>query len=200
VSTVEHLRLSSAQASAGLLERRTIGYRRGLELGRAREHARRAAGGLVGRAIPALNLMTSAGTPFELSCEMDEAAVLYVFPGAASSDCVAADGAQHRAFDRHREDLRERSLKVFGLSSESERSQRLRVLEHRVCHTLVSDPQLQLGRALELPTFTDEGTTCYRRLTIVAVDGRIVKAFFPVESPQRSASQVLCWLTATGHW
>ncbi len=32
----------------------------------------------------------------------------------------------------------------------------------------------------------------------IAFAGRIVKAFFPVESPQRSSAQVIWWLKATG--
>jgi peroxiredoxin len=72
------------------------------------------------------------------------------------------------------------------------------VVEHRVCHELLSDPEIRLARALELPMFTDQGVECYRRLTIVAFAGRVAKVFFPVQSPQASAAQVFSWLALEG--
>ena len=36
--------------------------------------------------------------------------------------------------------------------------------------------------------------TLYRRLTLVASQGRIVKAFYPVFPPDRNAAEVLAWL------
>ena len=38
--------------------------------------------------------------------------------------------------------------------------------------------------------------TLYRRLTLVAEAGRIVKAFYPVFPPDRNAAEVLGWLRA----
>ena len=38
--------------------------------------------------------------------------------------------------------------------------------------------------------------TLYRRLTLVAEAGRIVKAFYPVFPPDRDAAEVLAWLAA----
>ena len=37
--------------------------------------------------------------------------------------------------------------------------------------------------------------TLYRRLTLVAEAGKIVKAFYPVFPPDRNAAEVLAWLT-----
>jgi peroxiredoxin len=34
----------------------------------------------------------------------------------------------------------------------------------------------------------------YRRLTLVAREGRVVKVFYPVFPPDRNASEVLAWL------
>ncbi|HEV7399644.1 MAG TPA: hypothetical protein VGN84_05175 [Solirubrobacterales bacterium] len=38
--------------------------------------------------------------------------------------------------------------------------------------------------------------TLYRRLTLVAEGGEIVKAFYPVFPPDRDAAEVLAWLAA----
>ncbi len=169
----------------------------------ARERARRLADGLVGRTIPALRLTTAAGALVDLRSEAERAAVFYLYPGVAASpdgvsDTAVADAALHRAFDRHYHDLRARSLNVLGLSSEPEHAQLVRLIEHRVGHELVSDPELRLAHTLGLPTFTDDAVECYRRLTLVAFAGRIAKAFYPIDSPERSAAQVVWWLRVTG--
>ena len=49
-------------------------------------------------------------------------------------------------------------------------------------------------RALGLPTFEVEGRTFYKRLTLIAVETRIVKVFYPVFPPDRDAADVLAWL------
>ena len=51
-----------------------------------------------------------------------------------------------------------------------------------------------LVEALRLPTFEVEGHTLFRRLTLIAEAGEIVKAFYPVFPPDRNASEVLAWL------
>ena len=171
--------------------------------GGGEERAPRPAEQLDGRAIPPLRLATFTGTPVELHRDTVRRIVIYVYPGSAyspdgGSASRAGDAAQHRAFDRHRDELEVRGLTAVGLSSESQRAQRTSVFENRICHELWNDSDLQLAQALGLPTFEHDGVSCYRRLTIVAWGGRIEKAFFPVESAQRSASQVIGWLKATG--
>jgi peroxiredoxin len=168
------------------------------------ERARRLARDLIGQAIPEIVLRTNLGRTVELAPETASGAVIYIYPGARDSlidrdTTVSDDVAQHGAFDRERDAFRAYSLNVFGLSSESGRAARVRVLENQVCnHELLSDSELQFAQALGLPTITRKGVAYYRRLTIVAFAGEIAKVFYPVESPSRSAAQVICWLRATG--
>jgi peroxiredoxin len=63
---------------------------------------------------------------------------------------------------------------------------------------LLSDPELQLARELELPTFELDAARWYQRLTLVASGGRIEKAFFPVSSAAGSVGQVIAWLSVQG--
>ena len=58
----------------------------------------------------------------------------------------------------------------------------------------MSDREFRLTEALRLPTFEFEGTTLYRRCTLVAELGRLVKVFYPVFPPDRHADEVLAWL------
>ena len=52
----------------------------------------------------------------------------------------------------------------------------------------------RLADALRLPTFGLEGRRLYKRLALVAEEGRIVKVFYPVFPPDENAAEVLAWL------
>lgn len=171
--------------------------------GESREQARRLADAVAGAEIPDQCMTSFTGTRVELRRETELAKVIYAFPG---SDCSPdggsrsplADVMQHHAFDRHRDDLLAHGLSVVGVSAESREALQARVFAHRVCHELWGDPGLSLARSLGLPTFSCEEVRGFRRLTLVVREGRVEKMFFPVESPERSATQVLWWLKATG--
>ena len=88
------------------------------------------------------------------------------------------------------------ALAVFyrhvGLVMDDELSPRLREL----ASTRMIDRARVLGAALRLPTFDVGGLTLYKRLALVAEDGRIVKVFYPVFPPDRNAQDVVDWLEA----
>lgn len=51
-------------------------------------------------------------------------------------------------------------------------------------------------RALRLPTFTVEGMTLIKRLTLVVRGGRIEHVFYPIFPPDKHADEVIAWLKA----
>jgi peroxiredoxin len=59
---------------------------------------------------------------------------------------------------------------------------------------VLSDEELELTRALRLPTFETSGWTLLKRLTLVIDDGRIAHVFYPVFPPDSHAGEVLSWL------
>jgi peroxiredoxin len=83
---------------------------------------------------------------------------------------------------------------VVGISAQSHAEQREFAGRERIPFPLLSDDGLRLAAELRLPTFEVEGMTLYRRLTMVAEEGRIAKAFYPVFPPGRDAAEVLAWL------
>jgi peroxiredoxin len=83
---------------------------------------------------------------------------------------------------------------LIGISAQTPAEQLEFTEREQIPFPLLSDPGLRLAAALGLPTFEAAGTTLYRRLTLVAEDRRIVKAFYPVFPPDRDAAQVLGWL------
>ena len=61
-------------------------------------------------------------------------------------------------------------------------------------YPLLSDEGLELARALRLPTFEAGGLTLYKRVTLVAREGAIEHAFYPIFPPDQNAADVLDWL------
>jgi peroxiredoxin len=85
---------------------------------------------------------------------------------------------------------------VVGVSAQPVEDQREAVERLDLPHAVAADPELRLADALGLPTFEFEGQTLYKRLALVAEDGRIVKVFYPVFPPDENAAQVAAWLRA----
>ena len=55
---------------------------------------------------------------------------------------------------------------------------------------------LAFTHALKLPTFTVEGMTLMKRLTLVVRNNRIEHVFYPVFPPDKHADEVIAWLKA----
>ena len=64
----------------------------------------------------------------------------------------------------------------------------------KVPFEVLSDERMALTHALKLPTFTVEGMTLLKRLTLVARAGRIEHVFYPVFPPDTHADEVIAWL------
>jgi peroxiredoxin len=83
---------------------------------------------------------------------------------------------------------------VFGLSAQTTEYQREARDRLHLPFQLVSDSTLRLKSAMRLPTFTVAGMELYKRLTLIAHEGRIAKIFYPVFPPDQNADEVLVWL------
>jgi peroxiredoxin len=83
---------------------------------------------------------------------------------------------------------------VVGISAQTPEEQREFAAREHIPFPLLSDVSFLLRDALRLPTFEVEGTSLYKRLTLIAEASRIVKIFYPVFPPDRDAAQVLAWL------
>jgi peroxiredoxin len=61
-------------------------------------------------------------------------------------------------------------------------------------YPLLSDARLELASALRLPTFTVEGMTLLRRLTLVIRDRHVRHVLYPVFPPDQAALDALAVL------
>ncbi len=165
-----------------------------------------AAAHLEGLPLPALSLLTTAGEWVNLA-GLDGRWVIYVYPMTGRpgeplpEDWDLIPGArgctpQSCAFRDHYAELQALDAGLFGLSAQTSEDQQEARQRLHLPYPLLSDNRLQLKQALGLPTFTAGGRELYRRLTLIAAEGRIVKVFYPVFPPERNAEEVAAWLRA----
>lgn len=87
---------------------------------------------------------------------------------------------------------------VFGLSTQTTAYQREAAERLHLPFPILSDADLALTRALDLPTFTISGMTLLKRMALIVDDGTIVKVFYPVFPPDKNAAEVVTWLRGGG--
>lgn len=163
-----------------------------------------AADHLTGMRLPDLTLPSTDGTVVNPG-RLDGAWVIYVYPRTGRPGEPSPDGwneipgargctPQSCSFRDHHSELAELGVRVTGLSAQTSDDQREARDRLQLPFQLFSDASLQLKAAIGLPTFVAAGMELYKRMAIVAVDGRIVKVFYPVFPPERNADEVLGWL------
>ncbi len=164
-----------------------------------------AADHLEGMMLPSLALPSTSGAAIDLAAAAEGTLVLYLYPrtGRPGEPLPAGwDGIpgargctpQSCAFRDRFAELRALGADVLGLSAQPLADQIEFAQRVGLPYPILSDPDLELARALRLPTFEVEGMRLYRRLTLIAREGRIAKVFYPVFPPDRNAADVAAWL------
>jgi peroxiredoxin len=88
------------------------------------------------------------------------------------------------------------AAQVFGLSTQDTAYQQEAAGRLHLPFPLLSDAKLQFTRTLDLPTFTAAGMELIKRMVLVIDAGIITKVFYPVFPPDKSADEVVAWLSA----
>jgi peroxiredoxin len=167
-----------------------------------------AADHLEGRLVPPLFLETTHGE-LNLAAAAAELLVLYVYPRTGRPGFQPPQGwdetpgargctPQSCGFRDWGAELRELGATVVGLSAQTIEEQREVVERLRLPHAVAADPELRLAEALRLPTFEFDGQRLYKRLALIAEEGRIVKVIYPVFPPDENAAEVVAWLRGRG--
>jgi peroxiredoxin len=164
---------------------------------------------LTGARLPDLALAATDGAAVNLS-RLAGRTVVYIYPRtgrpghATPTGWNAIPGArgctpQSCGFRDHFNELRALGVgQLYGLSTQDSDYQREAVARLHLPFAILSDADLKLQRALRLPTFTVDGMTLIKRMSLVIDDGVIAKVFYPVFPPDRSAAEVIDWLRARG--
>jgi peroxiredoxin (alkyl hydroperoxide reductase subunit C) len=167
-----------------------------------------AAAHLIGMTIPAVSLRATNDTVVVLS-ELTGRIVVFGYPRTGEPGKIAlvddwdmipgARGCtpQTCAFRDLFADLRAAGAKhVFGLSTQSNDYQTEMAARLHLPFPVLSDEQLELTSALDLPTMNVADFTMIKRLALIIDDATITHVFYPVFPPDRNAGDVLEWLKA----
>ena len=159
---------------------------------------------LEGMRFPSLSLQTTNGS-INLA-ELSRTTVVYIYP-RSSADSVdpeewdAIPGArgcspQGCAFRDHQSELSALGASVFGLSTQDVPYLQSEVVRLHLPFQLISDSNLQLKEALNLPLLEIklDGVSFYKRVTLIIREGSIIKVFYPVFPPDKNAENVIRWL------
>jgi peroxiredoxin len=163
---------------------------------------------LAGAKLPAVTLPATDGSQISLSM-LPGRIVVYVYPRTGVPGQPLPDGwdaipgargctPQSCSFRDHFEGLKKLGVdRVFGLSTQDTHYQREAAERLQLPFPILSDYDLKLATELKLPTFSVAGMTLLKRMALVIDDGVIVKAFYPVFPPDKSAEEVMSWLQAS---
>jgi peroxiredoxin len=162
---------------------------------------------LEGAAVPALVLPSTSGEEINLESAAAGTLVLYLYPRTGRPGEPLPEGwdeipgargctPQSCAFRDQFAELGSLGADVVGLSAQTPADQVEFAGRVGLPYPILSDPELELAAALRLPTFEIAGMRLYRRLTMIARDGRIEKVFYPVFPPDRNPADVVAWLAS----
>jgi len=164
-----------------------------------------AADHLPGTRMPGLALPATDGAAVDLSAR-EGRTIVYAYPwtGRPGQPLLVDDwdlipGArgctpETCGFRDHHAELAAEGAVVLGLSTQDTSYQQELVERLGLPFPILSDAELRLKRALQLPALEVAGQTLIKRLTLVVRDGAIEHVFYPVFPPDRHAGEVLAWL------
>jgi peroxiredoxin len=165
---------------------------------------------LTGLRLPNVELPATSGATVNLS-KLKGRTVVYIYPrtGVPGVDpppgwdqIPGARGCtpQSCGFRDHFAELKALGVsQVFGLSTQDTDYQREAAERLHLPFPILSDADLNFALKLYLPMFMVAGMTLLARMALVIDDGAIVKVFYPVFPPDKSAEEVIAWLRGRGN-
>lgn len=165
-----------------------------------------AADHLAGMTVPSISLPATGGGAVDVrQRSRDRRVVLFAYPRTgrpgqeppAGWDSIpGARGCTPEAcaFRDVWQEFRALDTEVYGLSTQDNDYQQEAASRLNLPYALLSDAGLELATSLRLPTFTVQGSTLLRRLTMVIRDSRVEQVLYPVFPPDQAATDVLAEL------
>jgi peroxiredoxin len=161
---------------------------------------------LVGAKLASVSLRATDGSMVDLSA-IPSRTVVYAYPrtgkpgvenppGWDMIPCARGCTPQSCSFRDHFAELKGLGVKnLFGLSTQDPAYQQEAAERLHLPFAILSDEHLSLSRAMRFPTFETSGMTLLKRFTLVIDDGVVKHVFYPVFPPDRSAADVIEWLS-----
>jgi peroxiredoxin len=163
---------------------------------------------LVGMRLPNIALSATTGPDINLAQQTGRV-VVYLYPRTGDPTAGVPNGwdaipgargctPQSCSFRDHYRELQELGVtQLFGLSTQTTEYQREAAQRLHLPFPVLSDAELKLTSAMNLPTFVFNGMTLIKRMAWVVDDGIITKLFYPVFPPERNAEEVVAYLRAS---
>ncbi len=160
---------------------------------------------LTGLRLPSVPLAATNGSQVDLS-KLAGRTLVYIYPRTGVPGQQPPDGwdqipgargctPQSCSFRDHFAELKRLGVAhLYGLSTQDTAYQREAADRLHLPFPVLSDADLELARAIKLPTFTIAGMTLLKRMALVIDDGVISKVFYPVFPPDKNAEEVIAWL------
>ena len=164
---------------------------------------------LVGAKLASVPLRATNGSMVDLST-LPGRTVVYAYPRTGKPGVENPPGwdmipgargctPQSCSFRDHFAELKGLGVtNLFGLSAQDPAYQQEAAERLHLPFAILSDELLALSRAMKLPTFQTSGMTLFKRFTLVIDDGVVKHVFYPVFPPDRSAADVVEWLSRKG--
>ena len=164
---------------------------------------------LVGAKLASVPLRATNGSMVDLST-LPGRTVVYAYPRTGKPGVENPPGwdmipgargctPQSCSFRDHFAELKGLGVtNLFGLSAQDPAYQQEAAERLHLPFAILSDEHLALSRAMQLPTFQTSGMTLFKRFTLVIDDGVVKHVFYPVFPPDRSAADVVEWLSRKG--
>jgi peroxiredoxin len=165
-----------------------------------------AAGHLPGSRVPSVPLSATNGGSIDFAA-LPGLTVVYAYPRTGRPGVESPPGwdlipgargctPQACAFRDHFAELKALGVDhVFGLSTQDTAYQREAAERLHLPFPLLSDADLALAHALNLPTFQSAGVLLLKRLTLIILRAKIAHVIYPVFPPDRNAEEVMEWLS-----
>ena len=163
---------------------------------------------LSGMRLPDLSLPATDGKPVNLS-KLTGRTVVYVYPRTGVPGQPLPEGwdeipgargctPQSCSFRDHFAEIKALGVaQLYGLSTQDTAYQQEAATRLHLPFPILSDAELRLTRAINLPTFTVAGMTLIKRMALVIDDGVITKVFYPVFPPDKNAEDVVAYLRSS---
>ncbi|MFA5949795.1 MAG: peroxiredoxin [Hyphomicrobium sp.] len=160
---------------------------------------------LIGARLPDIALTSTAGTAVSLA-RLPGRTVLFAYPLTGRPGVSLPEGwdaipgargctPQSCAFrDLHGELRSAGAREIYGISTQSTAYQQEAAKRLHLPFPLLSDADLEFGRALDLPMMSVADQLLFKRLALIADAGAVTTVFYPVFPPDRNAGDVLAWL------
>ncbi|WOV91914.1 MAG: peroxiredoxin [Candidatus Zeuxoniibacter abyssi] len=160
---------------------------------------------LCGMPVPAIRLKSTNGKYTDIS-SLSGITVIFAYPMTGRPDTTLPDGwdqipgargctPQSCSFRDLYGEMKFLGMEnLFGLSTQNTKYQREAVERLYLPFPMLSDLNLKLVTALNMPTMIVGEMTLLKRLTFVMNKGIIKKVFYPVFPPDRNAIEVISYL------